>query len=332
MSSLDVCQANGPPDWRSKLFADLLYSVRLKSSVYFRPEFRGPWGFRLADHGTAFHIVAQGKCWVQVHGATKPVELRTGDFIVVPRGDTHVMYDSVGSQIVDFFELVKKHTPDKTGVLRIGAHGALTKLVCGAMQFDNPATDPLLAVLPSLIHVKGSGKNGTAWLRATVAQVLEELDSSRAGANAIVTRLADILFVKAVRTYFEQNMHRVHQGWLAAVRDPHIGPALAKIHARPQEAWTVASMAQSVAVSRSLFADKFARLVGEPPLHYLKRLRLNAAANRLRSSNEKLSAIATGAGYDSAAAFTKAFKRTFGKTPGEYRRTRSGENAKKTPF
>jgi len=111
-------------------------------------------------------------------------------------------------------------------------------------------------------------------------------------------------------------------GWLAAIRDPHIGPALAKLHARPQEPWTVASLARHVALSRSLFAEKFAELVGEPPLRYLKRLRLNAAVLRLRSTNDKLSAIAVDAGYDSAAALTKAFKRILGKTPGEYRRNR----------
>jgi transcriptional regulator GlxA family with amidase domain len=110
--------------------------------------------------------------------------------------------------------------------------------------------------------------------------------------------------------------------WLAAIRDPHIGPALAQLHARPGEAWTVASLARQVALSRSLFAERFAELVGEPPLRYLKRLRLSAAAMRLRSTNDKLSAIAADAGYESAAAFTKAFKRILRKTPGEYRRSR----------
>jgi transcriptional regulator GlxA family with amidase domain len=190
------------------------------------------------------------------------------------------------------------------------------------MQFDNGATDPLLAVLPSLIHVKGKAGKGATWLQATVSQVLEELDSLSAGAQAVVTRLADILFIKAVRTYFEQNIDTAQYGWLAAIRDPHIGPALAQLHARPREAWTVASLARQVALSRSLFAERFAELVGEPPLRYLKRLRLNTAAMRLRSTSDKLSAIAADAGYESAAAFTKAFKRILRKTPGEYRRSR----------
>lgn len=320
MTPRNVCETNTPADWREKLLADLLQSVHLRSSIYFRPELGTPWGFSVADHGTTFHIVADGKCFVQVTGATQPVELVTGDFVVIPRGDAHVMCDSAASKTVDFFELAKRSAPDDKGVFRAGGNGIITKLVCGGMQFDNGATDPLLAVLPPLIHVKGKDGKGATWLQATISQVLEELDSSGAGAQAVVTRLADILFIKAVRTYFEQNIDTAKYGWLAAIRDPQIGVALAQLHARPQEAWTVATLARQVALSRSLFAEKFAELVGEPPLRYLKRLRLNAAAIRLRSTNDKLSAIAAQAGYESAAAFTKAFKRDLGKAPGEYRR------------
>ena len=320
MNSPSVCNVASPLDWREKLFANLLQSVHLRSSVYFRPELGAPWGFRVADHGTAFHIVAEGKCWVQVTGATEELELVAGDYVVLPRGDTHIMRDSVASTIVDFFELAAHSAPDNKGVFRAGGSGTITKLICGGMQFDNGATDPLLAVLPPLIHVKGTGGRGATWLQATVLQVLEELDSSRAGAQSVVTRLADILFIKAVRTYFEQNIDATQNGWLVAIRDPQIGPVLALLHACPQEAWTVASLARHAALSRSLFAEKFAALVGEPPLRYLKRLRLNDAAIRLRSTNDKLSAIAADAGYESAAAFTKAFKRILGKTPGEYRR------------
>jgi AraC-like DNA-binding protein len=250
------------------------------------------------------------------------VELVEGDFVVVPRGDAHIMRDSAASPIVDFFELAKRSAPDNKGVFRAGGNGVITKLVCGGMQFDNEATDPLLAVLPPLIHVKGKDRNRATWLQATVSHVLEELDSSRAGAQAVTTRLADILFIKAVRTYFEQNIDTAQNGWLAAIRDPHIGPALAQLHTRPEEPWTVASLARHIALSRSLFAEKFAHLVGEPPLRYLKRLRLNTAAIRLHSTNDKLSAIAADAGYESAAAFTKAFKKNLGKTPGEFRRGR----------
>src|SRR5215470_8813433 len=276
MNSASICPAASPSDWRGKLFADLLHSVHIRSSVYFRSELGAPWGVSVADHGTVFHIVVDGRCRVQVTGATQPVELVAGDFVVVPRGDAHILCDSAASTIVNFFDLAKRSASDSKGVFRAGGNGVITRLVCGGMQFDNGPTDPLLAVLPPMIHVKGKGGMGATSLQATVSQVLEELDSSSAGAQAVITRLADILFIKAVRTYFEQDVDTAQYGWLAAIRDPYIGPALAQLHARPQEPWTVASLARHVAVSRSRFAEKFAELVGEPPLRYLKRLRLNA--------------------------------------------------------
>jgi len=189
------------------------------------------------------------------------------------------------------------------------------------MQFENGPTDSLLAVLPPLIHVKGKDGDAAPWLRATVAHILEELELHRPGTEAVVTRLADILFIQAVRSYFEDHA-AADSGWLAALRDQHIGPAVALLHAHPHEPWTVASAAHRVGLSRSVFATRFTQLVGEPPLRYLTRLRLNVATTRLRASNDKLSAIAAAAGYESVAAFIKAFKRHFRMTPGEYRRGR----------
>ena len=322
MNSASVCEATSPSDWRGKLLADLLQSARLRTSVYFRAELGAPWGFTVADHGPIFHMVVDGDCWVQVAGATQSIELVVGDFVVIPRGDAHTLCDSGTSTIVDFFESAKRNASANKGVVHAGGNGAITKLVCGGMQFDHGPTDLPLTVLPRLIHVKGKGETGSRWLKATVSQILEELDSPGAGAQAVVTRLADILFIKAVCTYFEQNIDTAQYGWLSAIRDPHIGPALAQLHARPQEAWTVQSLARHVALSRSLFAERFAQLVGEPPLRYLKRLRLSAAAIALVSTDDKLSAIADDAGYGSEAAFTKAFKRILGTTPGEYRRSR----------
>jgi len=156
----------------------------------------------------------------------------------------------------------------------------------------------------------------------TVGQVFEELGSGRIGAAAVVTRLADILFMKAVRAYLDENIDTAGSGWLAAMRDQQIGRALVLLHDKPHQPWTVTGLADRVALSRSAFAARFTQLVGEPPLRYLMRLRLNAATARLRSGNDKLSVIAAAAGYESAPAFAKAFKRHLGVTPGEYRRSR----------
>ena len=316
------CGAKTAPDsWRETLFADLLRSIRLRRSFYFLPELHAPWGFRIAGSGTVFHIVVRGTCWLEVEGVAA-IQLSAGDFVVVPRVSAHLMRDARATAVEDFFDLVKRRAPDERGAFRAGGDGPVTKLVCGGMQFEDGPTDPLLAVLPPLIHVKGKKGNAAPWLRATVAHILGELDLHRPGTEAVVTRLADILFIQAVRSYFDENHAAAQSGWLAALRDQHIGPAVALLHEHPQEPWTVASVARRVALSRSVFATKFTQLVGEPPLRYLTRLRLNVATTRLRSSNDKLSAIAAGAGYESVAAFIKVFKRHLRMTPGEYRQGR----------
>jgi len=256
-----------------------------------------------------------------------------GDFVVVTRGDAHIMRDAPATSATNFFDLVKCNAPDKDRVFRGGGEGPATRMVCGGMQFEDGATDPLLAVLPPLIHVKAAGDGARPWLRSAVEHVLAELDSGGAGSAEVVTRLADILFIQAVRAYFDENAETAEFGWLAAVRDQQIGRALALLHGRPDQPWTVASLAGRLALSRSAFADRFTELVGEPPLRYLTRLRINAAAKRLRSGDDKLSAVAADAGYESVSAFTRAFKRHLGMTPGEYRDgRRSGRAVERGPL
>jgi AraC-like DNA-binding protein len=187
------------------------------------------------------------------------------------------------------------------------------------MQFENGANNPLLAVLPPFLHVRGGKSAASRWLSSTVEHILTELDSGAVGASEVVTRLADILFIQAVRAYIQENADTARTGWLAAARDRQIGRALALLHANPDEPWTVDILARRLATSRSAFADRFTELVGEPPLRYLTRLRINAAVRRLRSSDDKLSVVAAEAGYESVSAFNRAFKRQVGMTPGEYR-------------
>jgi AraC-like DNA-binding protein len=286
--------------------------------VYFRPELAAPWGISVAPHGTTFHIVSHGSCLLQLKGVETPVPLSAGDFAVVTRGVAHTLRDAPSTRAVDVFTLAKRCTPDRNLVFRAGGNGAITRLVCGRMFFES-SINPLLAILPPLLHVKGIKEGGRPWLRLTTEYVLAELDASRAGAAEVATRLADILFIQAVRAYFDDNADTAQAGWLAALRDRQIGRALALLHGDPHHPWTIASLARHLAVSRSAFAARFKELVGEPPLRYLTRLRVNAAASRLRSTDDKLSAIARQTGYESVAAFVKSFKRHMGVTPGDYR-------------
>jgi AraC-like DNA-binding protein len=230
------------------------------------------------------------------------------------------MRDAPTSRPVDIFRLVKESGLTQRGAFCAGGDGSVTRLVCGAMRFENRATEPLIALLPPLIHVKASGQRGAAWLRLTVENVVEELESERVGSEALVTRLGEFLFIQALRPRVCEDSDSGESGWIAALRDRQMGQVLAMLHAKPEERWTVGRLARRVALSESAFAARFTELVGEPPLRYLTRLRLHAGSVRLRSSDAKMSAIAAAAGYKSVAAFTKAFKRELGVTPGEWRR------------
>ena len=309
-------------EWRKFLFDQMLRGIRLRSSIYFCPQFRQPWGISVARNCAVFHIVTQGSCWLQVKGLPTPAHLATGDFVVVTRGTEHTMRDSQSTPAVNFFELVKNHSGNKNSPFLLGGRGLVTSLVCGGMVFENVAIDPLLAILPPLLRIKAGGNGAHQWLGLTTQYVLWELDNGGAGAAEVVTRLAEILFIQAVRSYFDENAETTSSGWLAAARDLQVGRALKLLHERPQKRWTVSSLAAQLAISRSALAARFTKLVGEPPLKYLTRLRLNTAAVRLRSTNDKLGAVAFEVGYESVAAFVKSFKRQTGMTPGQFRQMR----------
>ncbi|HKF19289.1 MAG TPA: AraC family transcriptional regulator [Candidatus Dormibacteraeota bacterium] len=343
--------------WREALLDDLLGSIRVRSSIFLRAALDAPWGvtvdartygdallqFRrvkstspprersFGSQRACFHIVAAGSCWLQMASVPGPIRLAAGDFVVFPQADLHVMRDAPITRTQSLLDLLRASPPSSNGEVRLGGGGVSTRIVCGGMRFDHVKTNPLLAALPPLIHVKGSEDGGAPWLRLTVQHLVDELDSDRTGVEAVVSRLADILFIGAVRRYIEECLASAESGWLAAVRDHQIGRAIALVHSDPARPWTVAALADEVASSRSAFASKFTRLVGEPPLRYLTRVRLGVAARRLRDTNDKLLVVAAAAGYDSAAAFTRAFERYLGVTPGEYRRAHSGSCVGQAP-
>jgi AraC-like DNA-binding protein len=305
--------------WREPLLEDVLRGIRPQSGVAYWPEFRSPWGVSFKEDWAVFHIIVQGTCWLQVEGVSGPVELSAGDFAVVTGGQYHTMRDLPSTPVVTFDYLVRTLAPGRKGAVRSGGDGPVTRLVCGGIE--DRYGHPLMASLPPLLHIKGSDNRTPLWVQSTARHILAELDSGGTGSIEVANRLVDILFLHAVRALFDESSET---GWLAATRDPQIGRALAAIHGSPHRSWTVASLARHVAMSRTTFATKFRQLVGAPPQHYVTRLRINAAAVRLRSSRDKLSSIAAEAGYRSLASFQRSFKQHMGATPGEYRDRREG--------
>jgi AraC-like DNA-binding protein len=309
------------PAWRKPLFADLLRSIRLQSAVAFLPEFRAPWGVSIERDWSVFHIVVEGDCCLQVRGLVDPVRLSTGDFVVVSRGQFHTLRDQLATPVSDFFELVKTCKGGRKGGLFFPGDGPATRLICGGMLLENRKSNPLLAVLPPVLHVRCIEKDTRSWLEPTTRHIQSEFENGGIGAKEIVNRLVDILFLRAVCAYFDENAETAQSGWLAAVQDPQIGQALALLHGQPHRQWTIASLARRLAMSRSTFALRFSELLGEPPQRYFTRLRISAAAARLRATTESLSVVARSAGYESVPAFVKAFKRHAGITPCVYRRS-----------
>lgn len=305
------------------VLTDVLEAIRFTSLVHGRLELTAPWGFHLEPGSPGFYVVTRGACWLAVDGEAAPIQLAGGDFVLLPKGQAHAVKDHPRTAAAPIAEVLGTAAGSKDGckgggVRHYGGGGAPTILVGGCFQFDG-ARNPLLESLPPVIHVQGDRDSTVQWFETTLQFVACEMAAARPGSQTVVSRLADILFVQAVRAYLAQSGEAA-KGWLRALVDPHIGAALGLIHEKPEEPWTVETLASEVAMSRSAFAARFMQLVEEPPLTYLTRWRMDKASRLLRATTASIGEIAARVGYDAEAAFSKAFKRWVGVPPGAYRR------------
>jgi AraC-like DNA-binding protein len=308
--------------FQEDVLADILQSLRLQSALYCRAQLGAPWGFRVSRREVAsFHIVTGGTCWLTVEGTDKPMLLTEGDLVILLHGQTHTMTDQPETPATRLEDLVPRQTGDKEGIFYSGGHGAATTLVCGSLQLEDDPTNPLVAILPPVLHVQTQHGQSRSWLGAIVQLVKAEASANELAAETVIRRLSEILFIQAVRTYLS-TVDGGPGGWFNALKDPQIGQALALVQDEPGEPWTVESLASHVGLSRSAFSAKFRQLVGEPPMRYLTRVRLRKAATVLRSHPATLVEVARSIGYDSEVAFSKAFRRYFGIAPGAYRQGR----------
>ena len=306
------------------VLTDALEAIHLKSVIHGRLELSAPWGFRVDFGHSGFYVVTRGNCWLEVDGVDEPVQLASGDFVLLPHRQPHVLRDSRRTKAAAASEVFAR-CPKSTqgcqpgGIRRYGGGGALTTMVGGCFLFEDGAQNPLVASLPPIVHVKGDGGRAVQWLEASLQFVASEMASGQPGAETVVSRLADILFVQAVRAHLAQSADET-TGWLRALVDTQVGAALGLMHEKPEEPWTVEALASRVAMSRSAFAARFAQLVGEPPLTYLTRWRMQKATRLLRDRHASIGEVASRVGYEAEAAFSKAFKRWTGVAPGAYRR------------
>jgi AraC-like DNA-binding protein len=280
---------------------------------------RGTWGFA-ADgiHDAAFLVVAQGACWLRV-GGHPPAQLARGDVIMLPGGSSHALTSSRCGRAQPARQMLAKHPPGQDGVVDLGGSGPAVHLIAGEFTFEHDRPHPVLSLLPPLLHITGAPAADGGDLDAVVRMLAAELTEPRPGSDTIVAHLADILFVHILRAWLA-TQDSAAPSWLRALRDTQIGAALARLHAHPARPWTIESIAAEVAMSRAAFARRFTGLVGEAPLAYLARWRLNLAAQRLRDTDLPLAAVAGQVGYGSEYSFSRAFTRLHGQPPGRYRR------------
>lgn len=316
------------PPWPSvDPLGEALYFLRMSGTFYSCCELTAPWalGLPAMPGSLMFHVVTSGRCWLEVEGA-EPRLLEPGELALVPHGEGHCLVSEAGVAGPGLFDAPREEISERFEIIRYGGGGAATSLVCGTMRFDHPAAQHLISLLPRAITVDSVDSRHGEWIQSTLRLMCAEAKELRPGGETVITRLADVLVIQAIRGWIEQD-RAAQTGWLRALRDRQIGRALTLIHRNPERDWTLTSLASEVAMSRSALAARFADLVGVPPMHYVAQWRMHLASTWLRAGDAALGELATRLGYQSEAAFSRAFKRVVGVSPGAVRRQSSDTRA-----
>jgi AraC-like DNA-binding protein len=310
--------------------SDLLRVVRLSGGVFLDAEFSAPWSIS-AQVGPedcrllrveparliAFHYVISGNLLLGI-GDDPPVEVCGGSIVLLPRNDAHTLASQRGLRAVHAEKLIQTDPTGGLARIRYGGGGDVTRIVCGFVTTDFDC-HPLIDALPSTLVLDLNGKAAGEWIFSSFRYAAQELGTVRAGSATVLAKLSELMFVEAVRCYLEA-LPADGRGWLAGLRDPAVGRALALLHTELARPWTADELARQVYLSRSTFADRFTALIGAPPITYLTRWRMQVAAQRLRESRRSVAQISADVGYESEIAFARAFKRQFSMSPARWRK------------
>jgi AraC-like DNA-binding protein len=322
------------------VLSDVLRSVRLTGSMLFLVNAHPPWlswapateAFRrvvlpAAQHLISYHVVTQGDCWAGLRDA--PLErFEIGDVLVVPHGDAYCLADSPATppaygpeEAVAFFRSMA--AGELPSVVREGPDGGgperQTQLICGFLGCDRMPLNPVLDALPAMVHLRAA-VHGASRMRHLIEFALMELRGPGSGSQDVLLRLSELMFVEVVRLHLE-TITNGQSGWLAGLHDPLVARTLSLLHGAPERPWTLAALAEQAGSSRSVLAERFARFVGQPPMHYLTQWRMQRATRLLADPGSmKMAAVAEAVGYGSEAAFSRAFKKCVGVAPAQWRR------------
>ncbi|HEY0332555.1 MAG TPA: AraC family transcriptional regulator [Stenotrophomonas sp.] len=317
------------------ILSDVLRALRLRSALFYYVTCGGDWIAQApasrdiaaavmpdADQVMEYHVVTAGECWAAIDGQS-PLKLRRGDVLMLPQGDAHVLSSApgkLGDPDIDwYYEMQQQQRPfliSLTDTLPAGEPPAAT-LVCGFIGCDLRPFNPLIATLPRMLHLPASHSSG--WGEQFVQQAVLESGHRRPGSEAILERLSEMLFVDAVRRHLE-TLPDQSKGWLAGLRDRHVGRALTLLHGAPSADWSMDELGRQVGLSRSALHERFVELIGQPPMQYLAHWRMQLASRLLRDTPASVLTIALRVGYDSEATFGRAFKRMVGLPPATWRR------------
>ena len=298
--------------------ADVMDVSRVRGAMLANVRAGAPWGLALPrSAGASFHALTSGTAWLRTEGRER-VQLMPGDLLLLPTGIPHRLSATPDGRCRAFDRSLKERLMTAEGDLLLEGPGAVTTFICAGYDYDQDVAQSLLSLLPAVLHIPADPVSGTR-IATTLSLLAGELGTRQAGARAAVGRLIDLLLILAVRAW-SSGATEEPPSWLRALNDPLIACTLAALHDRPDHPWTIESLADEVHLSRATLARRFTALVGEPPLAYLTRWRMDLAARRLKDTTEPVEAIARGVGYTSEYAFNRAFKRHRGLAPGRYRR------------
>jgi len=325
--------------------SDLLRSIRVRGAVFYYVSCRDQWSAQAppaseiaeavlpgCEHVMEYHMIAKGSGWAAVSGQP-PVRLSSGDIVMFPQGDSHVISSAPGivplRQSAEWVFATRNDPKPMPiayhhGVVEAGARlpveEADTIAVCGFLGCDLKPFNPLVGALPRMLHLPAA--RAGEWVSRVIDQAVAESSDPRPGGHAVLERLSEMMFVDASRRYLD-SLPEDANGWLAGLRERFVGKALALLHERPDRAWTVDDLAREVGLSRSALHERFLQYLGQPPMHYLAGWRIQVGARLLRESNRNVAAIALEVGYDSEAAFSRAFRRMVGMPPARWRRAQT---------
>ena len=315
---------------KTDVLSDVLGAIHLTGAVFFDFELTSPWVVEAppaseiasrvmpgAQRVIEYHLIAEGGCWGHAIGQPSG-RLSKGDLIMFPHGDPHVLSSAPGMRAAPDLSTFRS-APTRPAAYKLGGGGPdRARIVCCFLGCDDRPFNPLLSALPRVVHMSAANSAGTAaWLGALMTTAATESANDRPGGENVRARLSELMFVEMIRRYLE-SLPPGQTDWLAGLRDPVVGQALAALHGKPQVSWTVERLARSAGVSRSVLAERFTAMVGQPPMQYLALWRMQLAS-RLLADGGHVAGVAATVGYESEAAFSRAFKKLLGRSPARWR-------------